>query len=187
VSLDQQLPPFPGQPGYPVAPQPRRTSGLAIAGLILAFLVAPLGFLVSLIAVFRTGAGRAKGRGLAIFGMIVSVAIMALVITLIVVLSKKIVSINEKTAADPGCVAGKSAVLNGAKNPSADSLKGTIGDLDAAAAKAKISDVRDAMKALADDYNTLLTGAASGNVPAGLQAKITTDGNQINLLCSYGN
>lgn len=182
MSLDEQLSPYPGRPGYPVAPQPRRTSGLAIAGFILAFLVAPVGFLVSLIAVFRTGAGRAKGRGLAVVGMIVSVVVMALVITLIVTLSKKIVAINEKTAADPGCIAGKPAVLNGAKNLSPDSLKGTIGDLDAAAAKAKISDVRDGMKALADDYNTLLTGGASGNI----QAKIRTDTDEIGALCSYG-
>ena len=183
MSLDEQLPQFPGQPGepgYPDAPpQPQRTSGLAITGFILAFLLPGIGFILSLIAVFKTGAGKAKGRGLAIAGIIISVVIMGVLVVVVVAASKS-------TVADPGCVAGKEAILNGAKDPSPDSLKSTINDLNAAAAKAKHSDVRDAMKTLADDYNTLLTGAANGKIPAGIQTKIGADGDKIDSLCSFG-
>jgi len=181
VSLDEQLPPPPGQPGYqvpPPAPQ-QGTSGLAIAGLILAFVVAPIGFILSLIAVFKTGKGRSKGRGLAIAGLIVSVLIIAGVSSLVAVIANS-------TVADPGCVAGKTAILDGAKSVDATSLQTTIDGLNAAAAKAKHDNVRTAMKTLADDYSQLLGAMKTGNMPAGIQDKLTADGNTIDSLCSIG-
>lgn len=50
----------------------RTTSVLAILGLVLAFLLAPVGLVLSVVALPRTGRGRQKGRGLAIAGIIVS-------------------------------------------------------------------------------------------------------------------
>jgi hypothetical protein len=182
VSLDEQLPPpgQPGQPGYPVAPPaPQRTSGLAITGFILAFLLPLIGFILSLIAVFQTGAGKAKGRGLAIAGIIISVVIMAGAIAAVVAFSTS-------TVADPGCTAAKSAILDNAKNVTPDTLKTTRDSLNSAAAKAKHDDVRNATKALADDYDKLLTGMTSGNIPAGIQDKITADANKFDSLCSIG-
>lgn len=177
MSIDQQFPP-PGQPGYPPAPpQQRGTSGLAITGFILAFLIAPIGFILSLIAIFQTGAAKAKGRGLAIAGIVISLIIMAGGIAIVVAVSKS-------TVADPGCVSGKAAILKAPQQPDQASLQGMIDDLNAAAAKAKHDNVRNAMKALADDYSSLLSGIKSGNVPAGIVDKVTTDAQKIDDLCT---
>ena len=189
MSLDEQLPPpsepqgqqgQQGQQGYPAAPPQQSTSGLAIAGFILAILIAPLGFILSLIAVFKTGKGRRKGRGLAIAGIIISVLIIAGVSSLVAVIANS-------TVADPGCTAGKTAILNGASNPDAKSLQTTIDGLNAAAAKAKHDNVRSSMKALADVYTQLLNATQTGNVPAGIQDKVTADATTIDSLCSIGN
>jgi peptidyl-prolyl cis-trans isomerase B (cyclophilin B) len=183
VSLDEQLPQFPGQPGqpgYPAAPpQPQRTSGLAITGFIFAFVFAPVGFILSLIAVFKTGAGKAKGRGLAIAGIIISVIIIGVVVAVAVAVSKS-------TVADPACAPAKTAVLDGSSNVTAASVKTTIDGLNAAAAKAKNADVRSATKALADDYTQLQTGMSTGNMPAGLQDKLTADAAKFDSLCTIG-
>jgi hypothetical protein len=180
VSLDEQFPSPPVQQDSQAAPpMQQRTSGLAIAGLILAFLVAPLGFILSLIAVFKTSKGRSKGRGLAIAGIIISALIIAGGTTLVVVAANS-------TVADPGCVAGKAAIINGASNADANSLQTTVDGLNAAAAKAKHDNVRSAMKALADDYTQLLNATKTGNLPAGIQDKVTADAKTIDSLCSIG-
>ena len=179
MSLDEQLPPSSDQQGYQAAPPRQGTSGLAIAGLILAVLMPPLGFILSLIAVFKTGKGRSKGRGLAVVGIIISTLIIAGVATLVVV------ALNS-TVADPGCVAGKAAILDGANRDDANSLKTTVDGLNAAAAKAKHDNVRSAMKALADDYTQLLNATKTGDLPAGLQDKVTADATTIDSLCSIG-
>jgi hypothetical protein len=178
MSVDQQFSPPPGQPVYPPAPpQQRGFSGLAITGFILAFLIAPLGFILSLIAVFTTGAAKARGRGLAIAGVVISLIVMVGVGSLIFAVSKS-------TVADPGCISGKEAILNAPSQPDEKALQGMIDDLNAAAAKAKHSDVRDAMKALANDYTTLLSGIKSGNPPASIIDKIGADGQKIDDLCT---
>jgi len=180
MSLDEQLPHHSGQQGYPTPAPPRRgTSGLAIAGLILAFLLAPIGFILSLIAVFKTGKGRSGGRGLAVAGVIVSALIIAGVTTAVVLAANS-------TVADPGCVAGKAAILDGANNIDANSLKTTADDLNAAAAKAKHDNVRAALTALADDYTQLRDAITTGDIPAGLQDKITADAATIDSLCTIG-
>jgi phosphotransferase system glucose/maltose/N-acetylglucosamine-specific IIC component len=178
MSVDQQYPPPPGQPGYaPPAPPQRRMSGLAITGFILAFLIAPLGFILSLIAVFTTGAAKARGRGLAIAGVIISLVVMVGVGSIIFAISKS-------TVADPGCVAGKEAILNAPKEPDDKALQGMIDDLNAAAAKAKHDDVRNAMTALATDYKSLLDGIKTGKVPDGVLDKVGADGQRIDDLCT---
>src|SRR4051794_3415095 len=109
MSLEEQIPAPTDQQGYQAAPPPQPgTSGLAIAGLILAFLVAPIGFILSLIAIFKTGKGRSKGRGLAIAGVVISALLIAGGITVAVVVANS-------TLADPGCVAGKAAIVKGAQ------------------------------------------------------------------------
>ncbi len=180
MSLDEQRPPY-GQQGYPAAPPPpqKGTSGLAIAGLILAFLLAPVGFILSLIAIFQTGKGRRKGRGLAVAGLIVSVLAIGVGTAVVVVAANS-------TVADPGCVAGKAAIISGAEKVDEASLQTTIDGLKAAAAKAKHDDVRAAMLALADDYTQLVNGMKTGTLPPGIEAKVTADGNKIDSLCSIG-
>jgi hypothetical protein len=180
VSLDEQLPPPPGQPAYPVAPpQPQRMSGLAITGFILAFVLPLIGFILSLIAIFQTGAGRARGRGLAIAGVIISVIIMAVAIVAIIAVSKS-------TVADPGCTAGKQAIIEGSKSVTPTTLRATIDGLNAAAAKANHDDVRNAMKALAGDYSQLLTAMTTGTIPPGIEDKANTDVAKIDSLCTIG-
>ncbi len=71
-----------GAPGYGgVAPavDDRPTDVVSVVGLVLAFLLAPVGLVLSIIGLTRTSGGRRKGRGLAIAGVIVSV-VMSLVL-----------------------------------------------------------------------------------------------------------
>jgi hypothetical protein len=181
VSLDEHSPTSPDQQIHPAPPAPQRgTSGLAIAGLILAFLLAPIGFILSLIAVFKTGAGRGKGRGLAIAGLIVSVLIMAGGITAGFLVANS-------TVVDPGCTAGKTAILETGNAADPKTFQATIDGLNAAAAKAKNDDVRAATKALADDYTQMLTATQTGNMPEGITQKIEADAAKFDSLCSIGN
>jgi len=180
MSLDEQRPQPYDQQGYQAPPPPPPgTSGLAIAGLILAFLMAPIGFILSLIAVFKTGKGRSKGRGLAVAGLIISTLIIGGATTAVVLAANS-------TVADPGCVDGKAAIISGGASADPASLKTTIDGLNAAAAKAKHDDVRAAMKALADDYAQMRDGIATGKLPAGLKEKIDADGATIDSLCTIG-
>jgi len=184
MSLDSQpQPPF-DQPGFqtpPPAPQPpqRGTSGLAVAGLILAFLIAPLGFILSLIAVFKTGAGRAKGRGLAIAGLIVSVLVIAGGIAIVATAANS-------TVADPGCSAAKDAIFKSQNTVDAASLQTAVDELNAAAAKAKHDNVRAAVKAVAGDYGQLLNAVKTGKVPDGITTKVTADAATLDSLCTIG-
>jgi hypothetical protein len=183
VSINEQLPPQPGQnfnygaPPPPMAPQPQGRSGLAVAGFILAFFVPAVGFILSLIAIFKTGAGKAKGRGLAVAGVIISVVIMAGIIIGIAALANS-------TVADPGCTDGKAAIINNSTNVDAASLQKTIDELNAAAAKAKHDDVKAAMQAMANDYKQMLTAVKTGNVPPGLMDQVTKDGQKLDSLCT---
>jgi peptidyl-prolyl cis-trans isomerase B (cyclophilin B) len=76
-------PPYPGYPGYPPYP-PRKTNAMAIASLVSAFVVAPLGVVfghISLSQIKRTGE---DGRGLAIAGLIVGYLATALAILVVI-------------------------------------------------------------------------------------------------------
>jgi hypothetical protein len=181
VSLDEHSPSPQGQQTVQAPPpqQQQGTSGLAIAGIILAFLAPPVGFILSLIAVFKTGAARRKGRGLAIAGLIVSVLIIGGAVTAGVLIANS-------TVADPGCTAGKAAILNSANSADPTSLQTTVDSLNAAAAKAEHDDVRAATKALADDYAQLLNATKTGEVPAGIQEKVAADATTFDSLCSIG-
>ena len=186
MSINEQLPPQqPGQnynygaPPPPMAPQPQGRSGLAIAGFILAFLAPAIGFILSLIAVFKTGPGKARGRGLAVAGVIIG-----LVFTIGGIVA--IAAIANSTVADPGCTDGKAAIINNSTNIDAASLQKTIDELNAAAAKAKHDDVKAAMQAMANDYKQMLTAVKTGNVPPGLMDQVTKDGQTLDSLCTIG-
>ena len=172
--------PPPPPPGYPAPPQQQKFSGLAIAGFILSFLGGLLGFVLSLIAIFQTGKGKKRGRGLAVAGVIISVVVAGLSI---VVVTK----INNSTIADPACANGKNAILNNSQSDlTPDKVQSIISGLNAAAAEAKHDDVRTAMKAASADYSQLLQAMKTGNPPAGLEDKLTTDLNAIDDLCTIG-
>jgi low affinity Fe/Cu permease len=188
VSINEQLPPQPGQnidfgtPPPPMIPQPQERSGLAVAGFILAFVISPLGFVLSLIAIFKTGAGKAAGRGLAVAGTIIG--LLGSIVWAVVIAAVFFVA--NSTVADPGCIEGKAAIINNSANVDAASLQKTIDQLNAAAAKAKHDDVRNAMKAMANDYSQMLTAVKTGNMPPNLMDQITKDGNKLDSLCTIG-
>jgi hypothetical protein len=178
VSLDEHL--TPGQENFQAPAAPRSTSGLAIAGLIFAFLIAPVGLILSLIAIFKTGpAPRKKGRGLAIAGLIISLLAIGGGVA-------AVFAVTSSTVADAGCIDGKKAILDGSEKIDAASLQKTVDGLNAAAAKSKHADVSAAMTALSGDYTQLINAMKTGKVPAGLEDKITTDAKKIDSLCSIG-
>ncbi len=176
----------------PAAAAPAQgTSGLAITGFILAFFLPLIGFILSLVAVFKTGSGRRKGRGLAVAGIIISVLIMAAGGVAVAVFANT-VGKNAATVLDPGCTAGKDVIMNTASMPSdpegiKSQLKTAIDGLNSAAAKAQHADVRNAMKALADDYSQLLQAInTQTQPPATLEATLTSDAQKIDSLCTLG-
>ncbi|GIF25395.1 hypothetical protein BJ973_003672 [Actinoplanes tereljensis] len=186
MSLDSQLPPPPppGQENYAApAPQQQGTSGLAIAGLIFAFVFAPIGFILSLIGVFKTGEGKAKGRGLAVTGLILS---SLFVIGGVVGIIIAVTAVSNSTVLDPGCTAAKDTIIKSGSAADEASLQATVDGLNAAAAKAKHDDVKAATQTLANDYKALLDAVKTGNMPAGLEDKIGTDGAAFDTLCTIG-
>ncbi len=179
-----QYPPY----GEPAAP-PKTTNGLSVAGLILAFLVAPIGFILSLIGLIQAGRRGQKGKGLAVAGLIVSLLIMGGTTAIIVAVAS---NTNITTVADPGCTSGKDILLN---QPSLDANNLTkvksdfqkmADGLNAAAAKANNSDVKAAMTAVADDYTQLVKGIDTGDMPADLMTKLETDLTKVDSLCTIG-
>jgi hypothetical protein len=176
------------------APAPQQgTNGLAIAGLILAFVIAPIGFILSLIGLIQAKQRRQKGKGLAITGIIVSVLAIVIGVTTVVVVMAT-VGKNVSTIADPGCTTGKTALLdNESKTSSSDpatlkeGLQSTIDGLNSAAAKAKHDNVRNTAKAVSNDYSQLLQALNTGTQPsAGLEEKMQADGNEFDKLCTLG-
>ena len=67
--------------GYPAPPQ--KTNVMAVLGLVFAFLFAPLGVVFSAIGLSQTKRRGAKGRGLALAGLII--AILAVVLEVLVI------------------------------------------------------------------------------------------------------
>lgn len=70
---DYQEAPWANQTSPEQIPQERPVSSLAILGLIFAFLLAPLGFIFSLLALSDVKKENKRGKGLAIAGVILSV------------------------------------------------------------------------------------------------------------------
>ncbi|WP_127500531.1 hypothetical protein [Actinoplanes solisilvae] len=191
--MSQPLTPPPSQPPVdqpaypgavpPPAPQQQQqqgTSGLAITGLVLAFLLPGIGFILSLIAIFKTGPGKRAGRGLAITGVIVSVILS----TTYSLLLANWVNDN-KTLVDPGCTAGRAAIVAMGTNPTIDQVSKLAADLDAASGKAKDAEVKTALKAIADGYNKIISDAKAGKepTPAAL-TKIEGDEKKFDELCT---
>lgn len=177
---DYYAPPGSFQP----APRPTR-NGLAIAGFILAFLFAPIGFILSLIGLILASKNRQKGKVLAVFGMVISVLIMGIATTVALTVGNKVATI-----ADPGCIEGKSAIL-GMPTASTDptvlktQLQDVIDKLDTAASHARHDNVRAALTAFRDDYAAVKKGLDGGAAPgATLVAKIKADGDSIDKLCT---
>lgn len=187
ITPDQSNPTTPYPPPAGGAPTPpETTSGLAIAGLILAFVFAPLGFILSIFGLVSAGKPGRKGKGLAIAGLIVSLLIMAGIGAGIAL------ALNSKVA-DPGCTEGKAAITENVADGSdvvayKASLQKSIDGLNAAAAKAEHDDVRDAMKAVADDYTQIIQAIDTGDTAkmSALGDKVIADAEKVDSLCTIG-
>lgn len=80
-----QLGSSPDQPSYGgPPPQSQGTDPVSILGLVFAFLFWPVGLILSLIGISRTGKGKRPGRGLAIAGAIISAVVGVIVVAVIV-------------------------------------------------------------------------------------------------------
>ncbi|MFL6110461.1 MAG: DUF4190 domain-containing protein [Catenulispora sp.] len=167
--------------GYPPAPsQPANTSRVAVVALCL-FWVPVVGLVLAVIGMVKTAGGRARGRGLAIAALVLSILVTA----------GTGVAIGSKTSAlDPGCTHGKRAVLEQDKQIEADTKKSDkdavradfqtlLNQLAKAATEAGRDDVRAAVQAVHDDYAAILSGTDDS-------AKLTTDLQQMDHLCTIG-
>jgi phosphotransferase system glucose/maltose/N-acetylglucosamine-specific IIC component len=175
------MPPVYGY-GYP-PPRPTVTSAVAIVALCL-FWVPLVGLVLSIIGMVKTARGKARGRG---------VAIAALVLSILVTIGAGIAGAaiaSKPSALDPGCTRGKTAVLEQSKQMDADSQKGDasavqtdlntlIGDLATAVADSHRSDVRSTVQAVHDDYAAIAAGHDD-------QTKLTSDLQQMDHLCTIG-
>ncbi len=72
-------------PGQPPAPQ--GTDVVSILGLVFAFLFWPIGLVLSLVGIGRTGRGKRNGRGLAIAGAVISVIAGIIAVVVIVAIA----------------------------------------------------------------------------------------------------
>ena len=173
-----------------IPPQPLGFSGLAISA-ICTFWLPLVGLVLSIVAVVKTGADKKRGRAL---------AIVALVLSVLVSIGYGLVgaAIASKTSAiDPGCVNGKTAIIDGSKKLDGDQgsgspevvktdLQSIIDKLDKAVADSHRSDVKSAMQAMSGDYTALLQGINDGNLDPNLQNKISADAGQVDHLCTIG-
>jgi hypothetical protein len=177
------------QPGAPVPPAKAGTNGVAVAGFVLAFLIAPIGLILSIIGLIKARRPGQKGKGLAIGGIVVALLLSIGGGVAVAVAANKV-----STLVDPGCTTGKAAILdNSSKISGSDpagvksGLQATVDGLTSAASQAKHDNVRAAMTALRDDYQKLIDAINKGTQPdAGLQDKINTDANAIDALCTVG-
>ncbi|MQS16586.1 DUF4190 domain-containing protein [Streptomyces kaniharaensis] len=181
----------PQQPyGYPTPiQQPTGSNGFAIAGLVLAFFFSPLGLIFSIIGLVKSKSA-GKGKVPAIIGLIVSLLSIAVGITVFVVIGSKVVK-----AIDPGCTSATSTVTTYSDKISADAsnpdalkadLKNATDQLNAAAAKAGNANAKNAISALAADYQQMYTAVSTGTAPsADLQSKLETDANKVDTACGH--
>jgi hypothetical protein len=180
---------MPGAPGMPPAPPAKQgTSGLSITGFVFAFVIPPLGLILSIIGAVRSGR-RGQKKGLAIAGIILAVIFTAGGTAVAVTAGGK-----AATLTDPGCVNGKAAIISNQDKIASDDpataktgLQATIDGLKPAIAQAKHDNVRAALQAYSDDASELLNDINAGTTPsADLPTKSDSDIDQINSLCSVG-
>lgn len=94
-------------PGPGAGPDGPPLDVVSVLGLVLAFLLAPVGLVLSIVGLFRTAGKRRRGRGLAVAGVIVSVVVslvIAALIAALVAFGSLFASEMERIAENPGVV-----------------------------------------------------------------------------------
>jgi hypothetical protein len=196
----------PGGYGYPIAPQEQK-NGFAVAGFVLSLLPL-LGLIFSILGLSRAAKIGGKGKGLAIAGLVLSIAIGGGYAAIGVAVSKS-------TALDPGCTSAESSFRSilskvqtdesklGADTSDATAMKADLtaftGDvqsmkssLDSALTQAQHQSVKDKIQVMDTDLNTVLTGLQaiqSGdtsqlNAFEAAAGRLGADGNALDNVCS---
>lgn len=167
--------------GYP-PPRPTVISAVAIVALCL-FWVPVVGLVLSIIGMVKTAKRKARGRGLAITALVLSILVTAAAVLVGAAIASK------PSVLDPGCTRGKTALREQSKQLDVDERKNDanavradlntlVDELARAASEAKRSDVRAAVQAVHDDYAAILAG--------GDHDKLDSDLEQMDHLCTIG-
>jgi len=100
---DPQYPYPQPRDGYPMPPMQKQSNDFAISGFFLSILFWPLGLILSIIGLVRSGKLGGAGKKYALSGLILSIVFCALSIFLIA-------KISGSTAEDPGCTTAEASV-----------------------------------------------------------------------------
>lgn len=206
-----------GQPGFGAPPAPAgyggyvppeyQKNGFSIAGFVLCFLPL-LGIIFSILGLVKSGKVGGKGRGLAIAGLVLSLAFVGGYSAIAVAVSKS-------TVLDPGCNSMRASFnnlnskletdVNKLTSDSSDAtamqsdltaFTGDIqtmkSDLDDALAQAQNQSVKDKLQAMDGDLATVLSGlkAIQGGDTSQLNAfeaaagRLGADGSAVDSVCS---
>jgi hypothetical protein len=203
-----QVPPAGGY-GYPMPPQQEQKNGFSVAGLILSILPL-LGIIFSILGLTRAAKIGGKGRGLAIAGLVLSLAFAG-------GYSALLIAASHSTALDPGCTSAEASFRSMLSKIQADESKlsadesssdqtamqqdlgaftndvqGIKTALDSALGQAQHQSVKDKIQAMDTDINTVLTGLQA--IEKGDTSQITqfsdaagrlgSDGDALDNLCS---
>lgn len=199
-----------GGPGgqYPPHGPEKRGNGFAVAGIILAVLLAPLGLIFAIVGLVKSGARGGDGKVLSIVAIVVSLIVG-------VGATAGIVAIGNSTAADPGCIAAESsargldstlnaddaAISKDQSNAAAEKtdlkkfgnhLQTFIAQLNAAKAEAQHQSVKDKIGQMSGDLSGMLTGLQAiekGNTSQASKtdsyaSKLGSDGTAIDQICA---
>lgn len=201
--------PVPPPGGYGYVPPEYQKNGFAVAGLILSILPL-LGIIFSILGLNRASKVGGKGRGMAITGLVLSIAFIGGYAAIGVAVSKS-------TALDPGCTSAESSfrsmlgtiqtdeskLTNDANASNQTALQGDLAKfttdvqgiktaLDSALTQAQHQSVKDKIQTMDTDVNTVLTGLQA--IQKGDTSQLTqftdaagrlgSDGDALDNLCS---
>ena len=154
------------QPGYGMPPQ-KQSNGLAIAGLILAILVWPVGLILSIIALVKSKGLGGAGKTPAIIGLIISLILGAGTVALVAVAAKS-------TAADPGCISAESSINDLTPKLTADESKLSADSGNSTATQADLTTLIADMQSVKTDLDNAEGLATHDSVKAAI-GKMDTD------------
>jgi hypothetical protein len=151
---------------------------MAITGLILAVLLPPAGLVLSIIAFFRTGPGKLRGHGLTVAAIITAIVVGAGATFTYVALH------NRSYPTDPGCRALQHPDVKFTPATDGPDFQGFVDIFNSAADQSQRTDVRNALRTMADDYKYLQQGVSAGARPAGPTPDFESDLKRVQQLCA---
>jgi hypothetical protein len=157
-------PPY-GSGGY-YPPQPERGNGFAIAGIILAILVAPLGLIFSIIGLVKSKTRGGAGKALSIAGIVVSLIVG-------VAGGAGIAKLATSTAADAGCISAENAARQMQSTLNSDDSAMTRDQNNSAAEKTDLQHFLTDMQSLQQKWATAETQAHHQSVKTQIAAVIS--------------